>query len=188
MSYSDFGLFNQEGYSQKNKQLTSGESTIADLRTNRSNDIRFEYPLLVNNTYGSTVSGFTINAWMNRDLDIDATGVDGVSTYTLTSGPSRLHTKQWGKARYESTKTGGSTSSGDTMNIFRSETGGEKYHRSVKAVNGTVVFDTDPSPRTAPRPVSQSVFSPIGRDSVRSMLGRGPVDTQNYLSLSRPRL
>lgn len=177
--YSNFGLFNQEGYSQKNKQLTSGQSSIANLKTKRSNEVSFEYPLLVNNTYGSTGSGLTIDAWMNRGLDIEATGVDGISTFTFTSGPSKLHTKQWGKARYESTKAGDSTSSGDSTDVFRSEAEGERYHRSVKAINGTVVFDTDPSPRTALQPASQSALGPLGRGSVRSMLGRGPADSQD---------
>ncbi|OJJ36754.1 hypothetical protein ASPWEDRAFT_26209 [Aspergillus wentii DTO 134E9] len=182
LSYSNFGLINQQGTSQANSQSTIGNISSMRLGNDEeSDDITFEYPLVVNTTYGGTDASkeFTIDASMKRGLDIEATGVTGISTYTLTSGASRLHTEQWGRAHYKSITGGNSTSSGDTFDRFESNTEGSSYRRSVRAIDGSVVLDTNSSDVTHPLLVSQSASHSVGRDSIRSILGRGPGLLQN---------
>ncbi|RHZ68848.1 hypothetical protein CDV55_105760 [Aspergillus turcosus] len=174
LKYSNLGLLNQQGLSQANNQLTSGKILAAKSGDYGStDDLTFEYPLFVNTTYGITDTELTINAQMNRGLDIVATGVTGISTYTLTSGPSRLHTRQWGSALYHSVTGGESTSAGDTTDVFESSAE-QSYHRTVRAINGSVVFDTQARPQTASLQATQDVLLSSGRDSVRSIIGRGP--------------
>ncbi|KAF7116405.1 hypothetical protein CNMCM5793_004649 [Aspergillus hiratsukae] len=174
LKYSNFGLLNQQGLSQANNQLTSGKILAAKIGDYGStNDLTFEYPLFVNTTYGITDTELTINAQMNRGLDIAATGVTGISTYTLTSGPSQLHTRQWGSAFYHSVTGGGSTSAGDTTDVFESSAE-QSYHRTVRTINGSVVFDTEARPQTISSQAIQDVLLSPGRDSVRSIIGRGP--------------
>jgi hypothetical protein len=173
LSFSNHGLLNQQGYSQVNRQLTTGNNTITELGDAPiSNSITFQYPLVVNATYGINSNGMTIDSWMMRGLDFETTGGLGISTYTLSSGPSYLRTSQSGTAQYKSVTGGSSSSWGDTSNVFESQMNGQSYHRSVHAVNGTVVFDTDPRGKI-------SVSSPqdhgdTGRDSVRAIIGKGP--------------
>ncbi|KAJ5430506.1 hypothetical protein N7491_007522 [Penicillium cf. griseofulvum] len=162
-----------QGYSQLNRQLTTGNNTITKLRdTPISNSIEFQYPLVVNATYGITSDGMTIDSWMKRGLDFEATEGLGISTYTLTSGPSYLHTTQSGTAQYKSVTGGKSSSWGDTINLFDSQINGRSYHRSVHAVNGTVLHDTDPKGKNWPS--SPHDDGEIGRDSVRAIIGKGP--------------
>lgn len=173
LSFSNHGLLNQEGYSQVNKQLTSGKSTITKLGDNpHSNETTFRYPLLVNATYGITKDSLTIDAWMKRGLEIDSSRNSGISTYTMTSGPSHIHTYQSRNARYKSVTGSGSSSWGDTADEYESHANGLSYSRSVRAVNGEVVYDTHPVNKALSASF-QSVDA-FGRDSVRSMLGRGP--------------
>ncbi|KAI3144437.1 hypothetical protein CBS147325_5197 [Penicillium roqueforti] len=173
LSFSNHGLLNQQGYSQFNRQITTGNNTITELGdTPISNSIAFQYPLAVNATYGITSSGMTIDSWMKRGLDYEATGGLGISTYTLTSGPSYLHTSQSGTAQYKSVTGGNSSSWGDTSNVFEGEMNGRSYYRSVHAVNGTVVYDTDPDSKTSAS--SPQDHRDTGRDSVRAILGKGP--------------
>ncbi|KAJ5085656.1 hypothetical protein N7532_010427 [Penicillium argentinense] len=172
LSFSNQGYLNQQGYSQVNKQLTAGKSTITRLGQNsQANEITFKYPLLVNSTYGITKDSLAIDAWMKRGLEIESSGSLGLSTYTLANGPSRLQTSQSGKARYKSV-TGESSSWGTTADRFDSSANGEVYSRSVRAVNGEVVYDTQPVNKALS--VSFQSVGPFGRDSVKSMLGRGP--------------
>ncbi|PYH94433.1 hypothetical protein BO71DRAFT_419349 [Aspergillus ellipticus CBS 707.79] len=121
LSYSNYGLLNQEGLSQSNLQHTSGKSSIVQLTGKKTSDeVTFEYPLFVNETY-SLDDGLTISAWMRRGLDIESTGGLGVSTYTLTSGPLDLHTEQKGTAYYQSLSDNSSTiSTGETTDVFES--------------------------------------------------------------------
>ncbi|KAJ5678619.1 hypothetical protein N7462_006863 [Penicillium macrosclerotiorum] len=172
LSFSNYGYLNQQGYSQVNKQLTSGEFTISESGNGSgSNKTSFSYPLLVNATYGITDTSLTIDAWMKRGLDIESSGGPGISTYSLVSGPSQLHTTQSGKARYKSV-SGSATSSGNTADEFHGTAYGKSYSRSARAVNGNVVYDTNPGDNT----LSSAFHSTntLGRGSVRSMLGRGP--------------
>ncbi|KAJ5142042.1 hypothetical protein N7526_003037 [Penicillium atrosanguineum] len=171
LSFSNYGYLNQQGYSQVNKQLTSGVSTLTELGDKLgSYETTFNYPLLVNATYGITAGSLIIDSWMKRGLDIEASGGPGISTYTFASGPSELHTTQSGQAQYKST-TNGTTSWGDTADEFHSTGNGESYSRSVRAVGGDVVYDT----KSAAKSVSSSHGTDAtGRQTVREMLGRGP--------------
>lgn len=145
LSFSNDGLFNQQGFSQRNSQYTSGAAFSGQLEEDGTADkMSFEYPLIVNQTYGNLDGGLTIDAWMQRGLNINSTGLPGVSTYTLTSGPLHLRTAQWGQASYQSTEdNSNSTSSGETNDTFESDAGGSMYRRSVRAVNGSVVADME---------------------------------------------
>ena len=177
LSFSNYGYLNQHGYSQVNKQLTSGKATITELGdTPSSNETTFNYPLLVNATYGITANSLSIDSWMKRGLEIEASGGPGISTYTLVSGPSQLHTTQSGQARYMSVTGGNSTSSGNTADEFYSTANGESYSRSVRAVNGDVVFDSRPGVHSVSLSRGQAL---LGRGSVREMLGRGPGNPMN---------
>jgi len=177
LSYSNFGLLNRQGISQFNKQNTLGQTTSTRFSSDGTaveSRTSFGYPLAVNTTYSITNDGFSIDALMSRGLDIDANGGVGISTFTLTSGPSSLHTRQWGKAHYSSITGGGSFSSGDTTDVFDGTSGGTPYHRSVRAINGSVVSDTEKEPQPPSRLLTSLDLVFPGRVSVRSMLGRGP--------------
>jgi hypothetical protein len=146
LSYSNTGLVNQAGYSQRNIQGTTGSSSssgigldgkLAKYRT------AFSYPLDVNNTYGFNATGLNISATMSRGLEISSSGGLGISTYTLTFGPVSLATQQWGTAMYESITGGNSSSWGDTYDRFSETSGGTQYNRYVHAVNSTVVQDQE---------------------------------------------
>lgn len=174
LTFSNRGFINQQGYSQVNKQITTGKSTITDLTNNRSNTTTFRYPLLMNSTYTSTDETLEIDAWMKRGLEIDSTGTFGLSTYTLAdSTPYHLYTSQSGKARYKSSN-GNSSSSGSTADGYQSTTNGVSYSRSVKAVNEKIVYDTFPVNKAFSVPFQSPTSRSGGRDSVRGMLGRGP--------------
>ncbi|KAJ5162871.1 uncharacterized protein N7500_004701, partial [Penicillium coprophilum] len=173
LSFANHGLLNQQGYSQVNRQLTSGNNTITELGDIPvSNSVAYQYPLVVNATYGITSNGMTIHSWMKRGLDFEATGGLGISTYTLTSGPSYLHTSQSGMAKYKSITGGKSSSWGDTVNMFASQMNGQSYHRYVHAVNGTVVHDTDPKYKASSS--SSQDHEDTGRGSVKAIIGKGP--------------
>lgn len=173
LSFSNHGLLSQQGYSQVNRQLTTGNNTITELGDAPiPNSITFQYPLVVNATYGITSNEMTIDSWMMRGLDFESTGGLGISTYTLSSGPSYLHTSQSGPAQYKSVTGGSSISWGDTTNVFKSQMDGQLYHRSVHAVNGTVVSDTDPEGKVSAS--SPQDYGDTGRGSVRSIIGKGP--------------
>ncbi|OJI88926.1 hypothetical protein ASPTUDRAFT_49841 [Aspergillus tubingensis CBS 134.48] len=146
LTYSNYGYLNQQGLSQKNNQQTSGTNTITQLTGNKStNEVSFQYPLICNTTYGLQ-DGLSISAYIRRGLDIDSTGGDGlgVSTYTFTSGPLDLHTEQYGTAYYfEPEDDESSVSYGETVDVWGSNAGGVEYSRNVRAVNGTVVSDSE---------------------------------------------
>lgn len=143
LSFSNTGLFNQQGRSQKTLQHTSGSALSGYLEgDNNINELSFEYPLFVNTTYGEIDGGLAIDARMRRGLEINSSGMPGISTYTLTSGSLHLHTAQWGQSSYRSTADNkNSTSFGDTSDIFESDVGGGVYRRFVQAINGSVVSD-----------------------------------------------
>ncbi|KAJ5084348.1 hypothetical protein NUU61_008927 [Penicillium alfredii] len=173
LSFANHGIFNQQGCSQVNQQHTSGNFSTVELEDNSiSTSTLFEYPLVVSSTYGTTGNELTIDAWMERGLYIEATGGPGISTYTLTSGPSQLRSSQSGTAHYQSVNGGNSSSQGDTMHDFESLRNGKLYKRSVRAVNGGMAYDSDPNSKTMGSP--SHGLDGLGRDSVRSMLGRGP--------------
>ncbi|KAL1965615.1 hypothetical protein VTN77DRAFT_5292 [Rasamsonia byssochlamydoides] len=176
LSYSNIGLLNQQGLSQRNTQSTVGESSSSGIGLNgTATEYRttFNYPLDVNTTYTISETNFTISALMSRGLEITSNGGLGISTYTLTSGPSDLQTQQWGTAYYYSITGGSSFSSGDTTDKFTETSGGTTYNRFVRAVNGTVIENGQTGEPISSLAQSGWRFSP-GRPSVRSILGRGP--------------
>ncbi|KAL2003460.1 hypothetical protein VTN02DRAFT_3771 [Thermoascus thermophilus] len=176
LSYSNYGLISDRGVSQSNRQNTVGETRSTEIGSNGASTeshTTFEYPLAVNTTYSTAAGGFSIDASMSRGLNIDSSGGVGISTFTLTSGPSHMSTKQWGQAHYSSV----GLSSGDTTDEFDETSGGTPYIRSVRAINGTVVSDTDGGPQDPSRlltPQGGDLKMWPGRGSVKSMLGRGP--------------
>lgn len=142
LSYLNFGLIDHQGLNQITNLSTSGTNTAT--MNGKSADIKFEYPLFLKSAYDTADdSEFTIHAQLKRGLAIEATGGTGISTYTLNAGPSRLHTEQWGVARFHSNSSGNSTSFGDTTSIFESSTRGGYYCRSAWSINGSIVCDTD---------------------------------------------
>ncbi|EED20378.1 conserved hypothetical protein [Talaromyces stipitatus ATCC 10500] len=173
LSFSNYGYLNQEGLSQRNIQNTTGISTVKGIGLSGGVEeyiTTFSYPLDVNNTYALTASSTTIDASMDRGLSISSSGGLGISTYTLTSGPVYLQTRQWGDAHYYAAG-GSSYSSGETTQEFSETSGGTTYSTYVQAVNGTVVT---PNSQALSLPAQNSWFSAGGRPSIRSILGRGP--------------
>ncbi|KAJ5723022.1 hypothetical protein N7488_001057 [Penicillium malachiteum] len=169
LSYSNYGYLNQQGWSQVNKQLTSGKNVIAEVGGSSTNETTFSYPLLVNATYVLTDTTESISSWMSRGLTIDSTGSLGVSPYTLVSGASKLDTTQSGTAYYDYVEGGTSTSTGTTLDEIQSTANGVEYSRTIKASGGNVAEDSQPgSSKTS------YTSTPSGRESIRSMLGRGP--------------
>ena len=169
LSYTNDGLLTQEGLNQWNKQGTQGR-LVSGLTGQTQSSTSFNYPVEVNTTYTSTSKTSTIDASVSRGLEISSTGGPGVSTFTLISGPINLSTKQWGTGNYLSVNGGSSYSSGDTSDQFDETSGGSSYSRFVRAVNGTVVADTEGGAQPAN---SQVEWSSLG-SSVRGILGRGP--------------
>lgn len=142
LSFSNHALIGQKGLVQTNNQTTTGTNSVSQKDEHIvAEGVCFEYPI-----YFHTIdrpAGET-DAQMERGLSITSSGSDGVSTYTFHAGPSSLHTKQWGDAHYKANDGKNSVSFGDTSEMFDSETDDISYHRSVRAVNGTVVYDTHP--------------------------------------------
>ncbi|KAB8216124.1 proteasome stabiliser-domain-containing protein [Aspergillus novoparasiticus] len=93
LTYSNFGLFSQQGMSQSTNQHTAGKSTIIALGDQTSNEVHFEYPLSVNQTYRPTDAGDSIHAWMSRGLDIKTTGVIGAVPDILITALARRSPK-----------------------------------------------------------------------------------------------
>ncbi|KAJ5785711.1 uncharacterized protein N7503_010923 [Penicillium pulvis] len=168
LSYYNYGYVNQAGFGQVNRQLTSGKNNIAKLGENSSsNETTFNYPLLVNATYTLTDTSETIDSWMKRGLEIESTGGPGISTYTMASGPSRLYTTQSGKAYYGAFSGESTTSTGSTLDEYQSTANGVEYSRTVRAIGGNVVYDSQPSSGEKSSFQSHNA-GPLGRGSVRN--------------------
>lgn len=170
LSYTNDGLLTQQGLSQWNKQGTQGQLVSAPTGQTPSHTL-FNYPVEVNTTITSTNKTLAIDGSLSRGLDISSTGGPGVSTFTLVSGPMDLSTKQWGSGRYLAVQGGPSYSSGDTSDQFDETSGNSSYSRFVRAVNGTIVADTDGGAQPAVAQLGWGMF--VG-GSVKGMLGRGP--------------
>lgn len=165
LTYSNVGLLWEEGISQVNTQITTGENLAQHGANGEQSKVSFHYPLRVNTTYRTVGGTTTIHATMQRGLHFSAFGLPGISTYTLASRPSWLYTTQSGEAFQQTTGT-----YSDTIDDFESFANGERYHRHVRAANGSVIEINGLPQGYTPRVVSQGP----GRDSIRSILGRGP--------------
>lgn len=139
LSYSNHNLLNQQGLDQVTHQSTSGVNTVT--QNGQSSHVSFEYPLTVITTTHSAADESTIDAQMKRGLTIETTNVTGISTYTMSAGPSFLRNRQWGNAHYISKADGNSTSFGDTTTTLECEAEGKPYSRNVRAVNGSIAHD-----------------------------------------------
>ena len=147
-SFSHQGLLSYQGRVQINTQLTTGNHTVTNFgNTLDSDSVIFRYPLHVNASLGSSDNGSLAEYHMQRGLDIERTGGPDFSTFTMSPGPSYLHTSQAGTAWKNAVTGQGMTSWGDTHHVFESEMGGQRFHRNVFASNGSIVEDTNPQSR-----------------------------------------
>ncbi|CRG87937.1 Peptide-N4-(N-acetyl-beta-glucosaminyl)asparagineamidase A [Talaromyces islandicus] len=176
LSFSNDGLLNQGGLSQRNIQNTTGTSTASGIGIDgkfAEDRTSFSYPVDANTTYGLGANYTIIDAVIDRELQISSTGGLGISTYTLVSGPMDIKARQWGSAHYFGITGGNSTSSGDTSNEFHESSRGETFDTFVRAVNGSVVAGNGAG--VSPPLITQGdVYPASGRPSIRSILGRGP--------------
>ncbi|CAG8128821.1 unnamed protein product [Penicillium salamii] len=143
-SYSFFtqGLLSQQGSKQVHTQLTTGNNTITKLgETLASHSVAFGYPLFFKQSYGNLGDAVTVRSRMERGLHIDATGGLGLSTYTMSSGPSHIHTRQSGDAHSKYITDQNSSSWGETFEEFASSMDGQSFQRTVLASNGSLVYD-----------------------------------------------
>lgn len=172
LSYSNKGIFTNQGVTQYTKQNTSG----VDIGTSGPYSRAIGYPITVNSTYTQDAAGnTTISAVLDRGQDILIAGVPvfptGLQSFDALpdaknpgGGPkfqgSALHTRQNGSAYYNAPppSKGNSSSFGSTEQVlsfdglsidhaapgFPPFSGSfELYRRAVTATNGTVVSDQE---------------------------------------------
>lgn len=197
LDYTNDGLLTSHGLTQVNTQSTTGAfaaylSPIPGRRGPARNDLKFEYPITVNTTYGifPDNSGIYIDASLSRGLDFFSNGRRDQSLFTFVAGPSALQTQQHGSAYYSS-QTNKSVSAGDTIQDFWQGSEGSQYARNVEAVNGSVVRYSNCAVRmfedeehTEPSADPRLRVSNLGTNDVRSILGRGPGRPGSLLLLS----
>ncbi|KAH6611816.1 peptide N-acetyl-beta-D-glucosaminyl asparaginase amidase A-domain-containing protein [Boeremia exigua] len=141
LAYSNTGYLGSNGLFQYNSQKTSGTSAaVLKSAPAFSNTLSYTYPIVVNTTYTFSGSNLTIDASLDRALEISSSGRPDLSTYTLVSGPMQLDTRQIGKALY-SNKPNNSYSFGDMDQTFSERSYSTRYSRHVKSQNLTVVYD-----------------------------------------------
>ncbi|QSS62279.1 peptide-N4-(N-acetyl-beta- glucosaminyl)asparagine amidase A [Histoplasma capsulatum] len=134
--------------------------------------IASSYPLEVCSTYQSNPNGLEINASLSRGLQFSyQSDVSYYSPYTLTTGSSEYDARQLGKATYRSMSKGSSSSTGDTLEIFKEKSAGATFDVRIRAVNGTVVKE-DEQPLALSQWLNEDVLA--GRGSIKAILGRGP--------------
>lgn len=169
LSYSNIGFFADEGFFQRATQSTTGSSSIQDPAANLTSRTSFSYPIDVNTTFANVGSAIKIDADIDRGLKIDSSGRPDLSVYTLVSGPSELDTTQFGTAHYSSVPNN-TYNYGDTTQDFSETSLGSTYTRHVRAVNGSVVQDSQGAVS------GKRVLMPMVQQqtNVRAMLGRGP--------------
>ncbi|KIL60081.1 hypothetical protein M378DRAFT_26660 [Amanita muscaria Koide BX008] len=187
LSFSNYGLLDRQGFRQWNKQNTGGE-LLANVAGSNAALTTFSYPLEANTTFGVSDTGSTIDAWLNRGLSVGSNGGLGVSTFTLANGPSNLVTKQYGSAHYGSFSNAPSYSFGDTTDEFEETSEGSTYSRTVRAVNGTVISDTQGTGRKqgSLARMKCEFYSSISNYSYRLRFGSpGPLP-RIRLTLSQP--
>jgi hypothetical protein len=187
LDYTNEGLLTSQGLTQVNTQSTTGAFAaylppLPGHREPARNQLTFNYPMIVNTTFGvfPDRSGIYIDASLHRGLDFFFTGRPDLSTFTLVAGPSALQTEQHGAAYYSS-QTNNSFSAGDTLQDFWQGSDRSQYARNVEAVNGSVVRDSNGAARIfegkehagAGSDLAQQVVD-LGVDDIRSILGRGP--------------
>ncbi|KAG9198615.1 hypothetical protein G6514_009791 [Epicoccum nigrum] len=141
LDYTNAGYLGEQGLYQKNDQKTAGISTaVLKSASDFSSTLSYAYPITVDQSYTFSGSNTTIDASLNRGMEISSSGRPDVSTFTLVSGPMALSTKQIGKASY-SNKPNNSYSFGDMDQTFSEQSYGTTYSRHVKSKNLTIVYD-----------------------------------------------
>ncbi|KAL2368154.1 hypothetical protein RJ035_000901 [Blastomyces gilchristii] len=174
LTFSNSASLSDQGRAQLTKQVTNAASESLDFMSEKDiivSKTASSYPLEVHSVYRSGVSGLEINASMSRGLQFYyQSDFSYYSPYTLTTGPSQFDATQFGKATYQS-MSGSSRSTGDTTEVFKESSAGVTYDVRVRAVNGTVLQGYDQSPGLHQSPDQDG---PLGRESIKAMLGRGP--------------
>lgn len=141
LDYTNTGFLGEQGLFQQNTQKTSGTSAaVLKSALEFSNTLSYTYPITVNTTYTFSGSNTTIDASLDRGLQISSSGRPDLSTYTLVSGPMALDTRQVGQASY-SNKPNNSYSFGDIDQTFSERSYGTGYSRHVKSQNLTIIYD-----------------------------------------------
>jgi hypothetical protein len=146
LTFSNQGLFTNQGLTQRNIQSTTGTTFSSSFNTKT----RFSYPL--NCTTSTIYPAFPamdpikINAEISRGLFIDSNAQPGspLSVFSLVSGPLRMETTQKGSASF-SNERNRSYNFGDMRQAFSQRSGGRLYTREVVASNLTLVSDSNPS-------------------------------------------
>jgi hypothetical protein len=163
-SYTNLGIYTNQGNTQWNSLTTSGIDTSTGPSPYSTT---YKYPLTANTTFWADPSGsgnITLTATVDRGLSIEVTGKSiypesypSLSTSLFTAPYSRssflgsyLHTAQNGSAYYfasPSTNTGlsfGSTQQEFSFGGISAGAGNvELYTRSVESVNSTIVYDQE---------------------------------------------
>ncbi|OJD23694.1 hypothetical protein ACJ73_04951 [Blastomyces percursus] len=174
LTFSNSASFSDQGRAQLIKQVTDTTSDSLDLMGAKDivvSKITSSYPLEVYSAYRSNASGLEITASLSRGLQFSyQSDFSYYSPFTLVTGPSQFDATQFGKATYQSTP-GTLRSTGDTTEVFKESSAGVTYDVRVRAVNGTVFQGYDPSPVFNQ---STDQDGPLGRHSIKAMLGRGP--------------
>ncbi|KAG5288447.1 peptide-N4-(N-acetyl-beta- glucosaminyl)asparagine amidase A [Histoplasma capsulatum G186AR] len=175
LSFSNSGTFSEQGQTQLIKQVTDATSESLDLMGEKDlviSRVASSYPLEVCSTYQSNPNGLEINASLSRGLQFSyQSDVSYYSPYTLTTGSSEYDARQFGKATYRSMSKGSSSSTGDTLEIFKEKSAGATFDVRIRAVNGTVVKE-DEQPLVLNQWLNEDVLA--GRGSIKAILGRGP--------------
>ncbi|EDN07632.1 conserved hypothetical protein [Histoplasma mississippiense (nom. inval.)] len=131
LSFSNSGSFSEQGQTQLIKQVTDATSESLDLMGEKDlviSRIASSYPLEVCSTYQSNPNGLEINASLSRGLQFSyQSDVSYYSPYTLTTGSSEYDARQLGKATYRSMSKGSSSSTGDTLEIFKEKSAGATF-------------------------------------------------------------
>lgn len=174
LTFSNAGTLSSQGRVQVNgqrthstftsKALVNGERVITSKTTSY-------YPLDVFSEYSSSPTGLEIEASLSRGLHYTSyNDLNNYSPYTLISGPTEFDATQFGEAKYISTTTA-SSSTGDTTEYFEQNSRETIYSQHIRAVNGSVVGEDGTEPTVH---AMGDRDMPLGRDSVRALLGRGP--------------
>ena len=194
LTYSNTGLFSNDGNDQISNQTTSGH----DISSNNYSK-SFKYPLSVYSAYKVLSGGnFTIIGEMSRGKSVNKVGelafLSELETFDYNHNPTQYHpsfrgtlSTDWqnGTATYLSVPAlKRSFGSGTTEQRYLlsgiGATGGEAelYHRHVLAINDSLILDEQRYGGQALKKnseVTQRSGAPtFAQKSVKAMLGRGP--------------
>jgi Peptide N-acetyl-beta-D-glucosaminyl asparaginase amidase A len=214
LSYTNLGIYTNQGYTQWNSLTTTGMDTSAAKSSPYSTT--YKYPLTANTTFWTDPSGsgnFSLTATIDRGLSIEVIGKsifpESYPSFSTnpSAGPSNsgnfsssyLHTTQDGSAYYfasPSTQTGlsfGTTQQDFVFGGVEASTGRtEEYTRSVESVNSTIVYDRETLVGTVVSTYQSPIKGGAGGDqapigpikSPKAAIGRGPGESKAPLVMS----